>query len=77
MGPRGIASAPTTAVRDAEASHDVSGPAWSALEHGSPARIGPGRCEPSETRHCVSTSLTESFADSQVSQLAPAAATGA
>ena len=40
-----------------QACHDVSGPAWSALEHGSTAWIGQRRCEPSQTRHCVSTSL--------------------
>lgn len=77
MGPRRNASAPANAVRDAKASHDVSGPAWSAFEHGSTARIGPSRCEPSQARHCVSTSLTKPFADSQVSQFSLTAATGA
>lgn len=77
LGPRRVASTPATPVWDAEAGHDVSVTARSALEHGSPARTGPGRCEPSQTRHCISTSLTKPSADSQVSQLSPAAAAGA
>ncbi|XP_053410218.1 uncharacterized protein LOC128560786 [Nycticebus coucang] len=41
LGPRRIASAPAITVWDAKASHNVSGPAWSALEHGSTTRTEP------------------------------------
>lgn len=68
----------SAAARNAEAIHDVSSPAGSADEYGTSARDGSGtwRCS-AQTTPSAPGGLTKPTADSQVSQLAHAAAAGA
>lgn len=77
MGAGGLTPS-SAAAGDAEAIHDVRGPAGSADEYGTSARDGPGpRRRSAQTTASAPGSLTKPPADSQVSQLTHAAAAGA